>query len=545
MRQLAALFLPKRAFCFIATTLASGGLFLGCGRHEPRADLVIINTAEPESIDPAIIRGQPDGRVAMCLFEGLTRFDPVTATAIPGLAQRWTNSPDGKTYTFYLRTNLAWSTGQPITADDFVYSWRRVSDPETAADYAGLLFYVRNGEAISRRQIQDVTQLGVAAVGPHALRVELVGPTAFFADICAFRTLAVVPRQWIAQHGDRWLTTPPVPTSGPYTLESWRLGEKIRVRRNPRYWDATNVHNEVVDFLPIESPSAALNLYETKQADVILDKVLLPAELMDIFKDRPDCHRFDYNATYFARFNVTRKPFDDPRVRKALLMAVDRNRIVRRITRAGEKPATIFTPPGVTNYTAPSGLEYNPDLARRLLDEAGYKDRRNFRTFEYLFNTAEQNKQVAVELQSMWKQELGITMELKQTEWKVYLSAQGSLDYDLSRSSWIGDYNDPNTFLDMFMSNNGNNRTGWKNARYDELIREGNRQTDLPRRAAILAEAEKILVREEIPILPIFFYVGVNVYDPARVGGIHGNPLDLHPVWAMYRKDKPFPAIRP
>jgi oligopeptide transport system substrate-binding protein len=165
--------------------------------------------------------------------------------------------------------------------------------------------------------------------------------------------------------------------------------------------------------------------------------------------------------------------------------------------------------------------------------------------FEYLFNTSEQNKQIAVELQSMWKQELGITMELRQTEWKVYLAAQGSLNYDLSRSSWVGDYNDANTFLDMFMSNNGNNRTGWKNGRYDELIREGNMQTDLKRRAELLAEAEKILVEEEVPVLPLYFYVGVNVYDPAKIGGIHGNALDLHPIWAMYRKDKPVLAARP
>lgn len=543
MRMAAALLTPKRAVCLLAPLLCSALLIAGCRDPEPRADIVIINTAEPESIDPAIIRGQPDGRVAMSLFEGLTRFDPKTAQPIPGLAERWTISDDGRTYTFFLRSNLFWSTGEPITAHDFIYSWRRVIDPDTAADYASQLFFVKNGEAISRREMEPA-ELGIDAPDTRTLRVELVAPTAFFPDVCAFRTLAAVPRQTIEKHGDRWLMSKPLPTSGPYTLVSWRLGEKIRVRRNPRYWDATNVLNEVIDFLPIESPSAALNLYETGQADVILDRALIPAELMDIFRKRPDCHRFDYNATYFARFNVTRKPFDDPRVRKALALAVDKNRIVERITRAGEKPASVFTPPGVPNYTAPPGLDYNPERARQLLAEAGYPGGQGFRTFDYLFNTSEQNKQIGVELQSMWKKELGITMELRQTEWKVYLAAQGSLDYDLSRSSWVGDYNDANTFLDMFMSNNGNNRTGWKNSRYDALIREGNMQTDLARRAAILAQAEKLLIADELPILPIYFYVGVNIFDGTKIGGIHGNALDLHPVWSMFRKDKPLMAGR-
>jgi oligopeptide transport system substrate-binding protein len=532
-----ALFRRKRALRFFTGALLSLCV-AGCMRNEPSADLRILNGAEPESLDPAIVTGQPDGRVVFCLFEGLTRLDPEKATPIPALAERWDISPDAKTYTFYLRSNLAWSTGEPITADDLVYSWQRVVNPETAADYAGQLFFVKNAEAITAGKIKDLTQLGVKALNRHTVEVQLIGPTPFFLDLCAFRTLAVVPRHWIEKHQDKWITAQPLPTSGPYTLDFWRIGEKIRVRRNPRYWDTANVRNEIVDFIPLDRAGTALNLYDTGQADIIWDKNLIPTELMDVLKTRKDCNVFSYLGNSFVRFNTTRKPFNDVRVRQALALCVDKRRIVERITRAGELPAETLVPPGTANYTAPAGLGFDPDRARKLLEEAGYPGGKDFPTFHYLFNSSELNKQIAVELQSMWKRELGITMELRQTEWKVYLAAQSQLDYDTSRSSWIGDYNDPNTFLDMFMSENGNNRTGWKNARYDELMRTGNSQIDKTLRAKTLAEAEKLLIADEMPIIPVYFYMGVNFFNPDKIGGVYNNLLDEHPVWAIYRKDK-------
>ena len=222
-----------------------------------------------------------------------------------------------------------------------------------------------------------------------------------------------------------------------------------------------------------------------------------------------------------------------------MALCIDKNRIVERISRAGEKPASTLVPPGTANYPPTQGLGYDPALARKLLEEAGYPGGQGFRTIEYLFNTLELHKQIAVEMREMWKRELGINVELKQTEWKVYLAEQSALNFDLTRSSWIGDYNDPNTFLDLFMSNNGNNRTGWKNPRYDELMRTGNAQTDKKRRAEILAQAEKLLVVEELPIVPIYFYQGVIFFDTNKLGGIWGNVLDEHPVWSIYRKDAP------
>lgn len=507
----------------------------GCFKFEPRADVVIINNAEPESLDPAIITGLSEMRITQGLWSGLLRLDPKTAAPIPDLADHWEISPDGLVYTFHLRSNIVWSTGEPITAEDFVYSWLRALDPATASDYAGQLFYLKNGEDFNAGKIKDSSLVGVQALDKNTLRVELNHPTAFFLSLCAFQTLNVVPRQTIEKYGDRWLKAKPLPVSGPYELGEWRINDKVRLKKNPRYWDATNTQSAVIDILPIGSPNTALNLYETGAADIIWDKDLVPVELIDDVKNCPDYHTFTYLGTYFFRFNVTRKPFDDARVRRALALAVDKKRIVERITKAGEKVADHFVPPGTANYHSPPGLGYNPELARKLLAEAGYPGGKGFPPFQYIFNAAagggaKMHEKIAVELQNMWREQLGIEVELHQMEWKVYLAAQSHLDYDLSRSSWVGDYNDANTFLDMFMSDNGNNRTGWKNAHYDDLIREANLQTDLQRREQLFQEAEKMLIAEEMPIVPIYFYIGFNYYDPKKISGIWPNILDNHPL---------------
>ena len=520
------------AFPFVSAVLLLGG----CARSGPPADLVIINGAEPESIDPAVVTGEADGRVALELFGGLTRYDPTNATPVPDLAQSWDLSPDGRVYTFHLRTNAVWSTGEPITAHDFVYSWRRVLNPATASEYAGQLFYLKNGEAYNAGRIKDPSQVGAQALDDHTLRVELGNPTAFFIDLCTYVTLRVVPRQAIEKHGDRWLMVQPVPCSGPYQLKTWRVNDRIRLQKNPRYWDAANTRSEMVDLLPCTSANTALNLYETHAVDIVWDKNLVPVELLDVLLQRADFHSFPYLGTYFIRFNVTRKPFDDPRVRKAFALTIDKKRIVEKITKGGEHTASSYTTPGIPGYVSPEGLGLNAARARQFLAEAGFPDGQGFPSFDYLCDTTSRlHEQIAVELQEMWRRELGVHVGIRKLEWKTFLRAQGELDYDLCRSSWIGDYNDPNTFLDMFMSNNGNNRTGWKNARYDELVREANAQIDRAKRAQQLQQAEILLVREETPIVPLFYYAGLDYYDATRIKGIFTNILSQNPIRSIYK----------
>jgi oligopeptide transport system substrate-binding protein len=509
---------------------------VGCTHSQPGANLVIINGAEPESLDPAVLTGEADGRVALELFAGLTRYNPTDAAPIPDLAERWDLSADGKVYTFHLRTNAVWSTGEPITAHDFVYSWLRVLDPASAAEYAGQLFYLKNGEAYNTGRVKDPSQVGVTALDNHTLRVELSSPTAFFLELCTYVTLRIVPRQAIEKHGDRWLMIQPVPCSGPYELAAWRVNDRIRLRKNPRYWDAANTKTEIVDLLPCTSANTALNLYETRVVDIVWDKNLVPVELLDVLLKRPDFHSFSYLGTYFIRFNVARKPFGDSRVRQALALAVDKRRIVEKITKGGERPASSYTPPGIPGYSSPEGLGFDPDRARMLLAQAGYPGGQGFPSFEYLCDTTSRlHEQIAVELQDMWRRELGVHAQIRRLEWKTYLRAQSELDYDVSRSSWIGDYNDPNTFLDMFMSNNGNNRTGWSNDRYDALVRDANAQVDREKRAHLLQEAELLLVREEAPIVPLYYYAGLEYYDANRIKGIFPNVLSQNPIRSIYK----------
>jgi oligopeptide transport system substrate-binding protein len=515
--------------------------FLFCGCTPQRtADLVIINGTEPETLDPAIMTGQPEGRLALALFEGLTANDPKTAASIPGVAARWDISPDGKTYTFHLRS-CQWSNGDLITAHDFVWSWKRTLAPETASEYAYQLFYLNNAEDFNSGKLKDFSQVGVRAKDDRTLLVELHDPTPFFLDLCAFPTLFPIHRGCFEKWGDNWIKPGKLVCNGPFVLDQWRINDKIRLRRNARYWNAANVPLELVDVLPVGSPATALNLYLTGAADIIWDKGLIPAYLLDVLRKRPDCHTFGYLGSYFYRFNCTKKPFDDPRVRRAFSLAVDRERIVTKITKGGELPATHLVPPGIPGYESPQGLSYDPARAKQEFAEAGYPDGKGFPKFSILFNksgggAAGVNEQIAIEIREMWQKTLGIQCDLVNQEWKVYLNSMSSLDYDVCRASWIGDYNDPNTFLDMFVTGGGNNRTGWSNRPYDELIRAAGRELNAAKRWQIFQEAETLLCRDECPILPIYFYVGINFVDDTKWEGVYPNVLDVHPIHAIKRK---------
>ena len=541
-----------RFFCFWATSFLISVLCLlnsGCGHRELPADITICNANEPESLDPHIVTGISEMRITKALFDGLTKLEPRNAAPVPAIAERWDISPDGRTYTFHLRTNAVWSTGELITSDDVVWSWFRALSPATAGDYAGQLFYIKGAEDWYNGKITNTANVGIRAVDERTVQVELNSPLAFFLELCSFPTLAIVPRQVIEKHGDRWLHAKPLPTSGAFTLGSWRVNDKVRLLRNPRYWDAANTPSEIIDVLPTGSANTALNLYETGVADIVWDKDLVPTELMDLLAKRPDFHSFTYLGTYFFRFNVTKPPFNDARVRRAFALATDKNRIITKLTKGAEQPATHFVPEGVANYSAATAPGFNPEAARKLLAEAGFPGGKGFPRVNYTFfgaagGGAKLHGKVGIELQQMWRDTLGIEVELRQIERKVFYSSQSKLDYDISMSSWIGDYNDANTFLDLFTSTSGNNRTGWKSDRYDTLIKEANLQTDLQKRAGIFKQAENILITDDVPIVPIYFYAGFNYFDPQKIGGIWQNILDEHPMQYIYKKKAQQPLAK-
>jgi oligopeptide transport system substrate-binding protein len=514
-------------------------LIVGLSSCDPtggRADLVVLNGAEPESIDPAVLTGQLETRVAYALFEGLLRFDRFGKPA-PGVAESWDISEGGKVYLFHLRANARWSDGAPVTANDFVQSWKRVLIPGTACEYAYLLYRIKNGQPFNDGTLNDFNEVGVKAIDDRTLRVELEAPTPYFLYLCAFATLSPVPMQAVEKYGDDWTKPGKLVNNGAFLLKEWRLNYRMRLEKNPNFWDKDNVRLNTLDLLPIDNSITAYNFYASKVADLILDKGLTPPSLIPELKVRPDFHASPFLGDYFIRFNVTRKQFADARVRQAFSMAIDKERIVKKITQAGEPPAYSFTPPGAgENYDPPKIFGHNPERARQLLAEAGFPGGKGFPTVTYLYDNKKLNEDIAVEIQSMLAETLGVHVELQKQEWKVYLNSQGRLDYDFSRSSWVGDYNDPNTFLDCFVSGGGNNRTGWSNPEYDQLVEAASREADMQKRLSIFRQAEDILLNRGTPICPLYFYVGIQIYDNDKFGGIEGNLLDEHPFREMYRK---------
>jgi len=521
---------------FILLALAA---FFGCERAMNRADLVVLNGVEPETIDPALLTGQPDGRIAYTLFEGLTSFDQ-HGDPQPGVADRWEISPDGRIYTFHLRNNGQWSNGDPVTSNDFVRSWERTLKPETASEYAGQLYYIHNARPFNEGKVKDFREVGVKAPDPLTLIVTLDNPTPFFLDLTAFNTLLPVHMPSVEaceKRGEPFTKPGKCIGNGAFVLKEWRLFDRIRIEKNPRYWNAANVHMQTVDILPIAKPMTAFNFYSTGLADVMIDKTLTPTPLLAELKKRPDFHSAPFLGNYFLRFNVTRKPFTDVRVRLALTLAIDKKLITEKITRAGEVPADSFTPPNTAGYYPPPGLKRDVARAKQLLAEAGFPDGKGFPLVYYLYKgEADVDRDIAVELQSMWRETLGFTVQLAPQEWKVYLASLTNLDYDFARSSWVGDYKDANTFLGCFVTGDGNNRTGWSNARFDELIAAAGREVDREKRFAIFRDAEKLLATDDVPICPLYYYVGVQFYDADRLGGIEANLTDEHPIKSMYWK---------
>ncbi len=492
----------------------------------PKADLTICNGDEPQSLDPAIVTGQLEGRLCLALFEGLTTRN-AKGEVIPGMAESWTLSPDGKTYVFKLRPGIKWSNGEPITSADFLNSWERTMNPKTASQYAYQLDYLVNGEAYRTGKLTDFTQVGVKAPDPQTVVVTLNNPTAFFLELAAFQPLVPVHLETVKKYGYSWVKPGHIVTNGPYLLKEWRLDDYILVEANPNYWRPVPIKR--IKVLPTQDANTCFNLFFSKKTDLIIDKSSIPPTLVASIRDKPYFHANPFGATCYMRFNVKRKPFDDVRVRKALALAVDKKDIVEKITRAGEPVADTLVPPGNPDYKPPKGLGYNPDEARRLLAEAGFPGGKGFPEVDLLYTTKGAAEKVATEIQALWKRELGITsIRLRGQEWKVYLNTQSLMDFDLSLSSWVGDYSDPQTFIDMFVTDGGNNLTGWSNASYDQMLSVSQATPDVTQRMAIFQGMEKTLVVDEVPIIPLYFYVGMSLYYPDKLGGFEPNFVDDH-----------------
>ncbi|HVU04266.1 MAG TPA: peptide ABC transporter substrate-binding protein [Polyangiaceae bacterium] len=631
------------------------------------ADFRFANQTEVSSLDPQLLVGQPESRIAEAIFEGLTRYDPKTLSPAPAMAERWEVSPDGKRYTFHIR-QAEWTDGHPVTAGDFVYSWKRLLDPATASEYAYLLFSLRGAEAFNsfdglaedlegpipralaafqkahaggadaksfqalarkihlsdalRRATAPALQnlLGrstgsiekdeldafVAALAPEArrlreaavhakahfgvdegvfardartLEVDLAAPTPYFLSLTAYHTTMPSPR-WVVEapgRRDDWFLPEHIVTNGPFRLAKWIVNDHIRLERNEKYWGHADVALRTIDALSLENETTALNLYLSGALDWLPEQY--PKDLASDIRKRPDFYGERGMVVYFYRLNTTRPPFDDRRVRLAVNLAVNRTLIVRDVLGLGQTEATTFVPPGMTGYTAPeTAISYDVPRARALLAEAGYPDGRGFPSIGILYNTSAQHKQIAEEVASELRKNLGIEARAYNQEWQSFQTTIRALDYDMSRMGWIGDYADPNTFLDMWLTGGGNNQTGWSSPLYDRLLHTAADVSELETgdvswldslahpdavrksldetrsatdpavklaarartRMLLLGEAERVLVHDELPILPVYFYVVSGLVSP-KVKGFYPrlvfedghttpNLMDIHPL---------------
>ena len=547
MKTNAGLALRQLVAVLLLLSVLAGALKLASGAQLEPADFTFNNGTEVETLDPASVTGVPEGRVIRAIFEGLVVKDPLTLAPLPGMAESWKLSGDGLTYTFQIREEAVWSNGDPVTAEDFVFSFRRFLDPETASKYAYQLWYVRGARAFTEGKgpWEDV---GIRKTASHTLELELESPTPFFLDLVGFYPLFPVNRRNIeeakADYPDdwelKWLQPDRLVTNGPYRVASRRVNDRIRLVKNETYWDADNVAFDTIDVTAIEKESTMLNFYLTGQASYI-DRV--STNVVQELLPREDFTPAPYLGSYFYRVNVTKPPFDDKRVRRALWLTIPRETICVKIEKKGEVPADSLVPP-MSGYTKAVAAAGSADEARALMAEAGFgPGGKSMPTLEIHYNTSDAHRDIAEVIAESWNKELGINAKLLNQEWKVYLDTQNNLGYDVSRSAWIGDYSDPNTFLDMFVTGGGNNKTGYSNPEYDQLIADAARELDMQKRAVILQRAEEILM-DELPILPIYYYVTKNVVD-ARLGGFFENVQDEHfPKFWYWMDDEELAAKR-
>lgn len=536
-------------FALLGAVFVTAG-FTGCGSGTMNATegaarkiLLVGNGSDPRFMDPHLLNSVPEHHLLMSLFEGLVAEQPVKDAAVePGMAERWEANADKSVWTFHIRPNAVWSDGVPVTADDFVWSWRRMLTKTLGAEYSQMLFVLKNGEAFYNGTAKP-EELGVRAIDPRTLEVTLVGPTPHFLIMMLHTSWWPVPRHCIEKFGDPfdrvnpWTQEGNMVCNGAFTLKRNQFRQVIEVAKNPLYWDAANVKIEGIRFYPIDSESTEERLFRRGMLHVT---EIVPLDKIPSYREKhPDIyHQYPNTAVYFYRINTSRPALKDIRVRKALAYAIDRESLVKNVTRAGQIPAGGIVP-GMDGYPASQVFRYDPAQAKALLAEAGYPDGRDFPKFEILINTNEAHRAIAEVIQQMWQQTLGIKVGILSQDFGVYLDTTNRIDYDISRAGWNADYLDPSTFIDIWTTGNGNNRTHWSNAKFDQLVKDATQEGDGAKRMAILKQAEEIFL-SEVPAIPFYFYSRYHLVHPS-VKEYHPRLLDTHP-WKYFELISPPPA---
>jgi oligopeptide transport system substrate-binding protein len=491
------------------------------------------NGPDPDSLDPHKARSAESMVVLRDLFECLTRLDKNAAT-VPAAAESWTMSDDGRIYSFRLRPNLRWSSGEPVVAEDFVAGLRRLVDPATASQYADVIDVIVNASDIVAGR-KPVDSLGVAAPDAMTVVITLENPAVYLPGLMAHPSTAPLHRPSLAQFGDRFARPGDQVSNGAFVLVEWLQGSYIRADRNPHYWGNTANRIDGVKYVQLADENAELRAY---RAGELHCTAVLPRGQFDWIRENlaAELHVSPQLTTYYYGFNLDRALFaKQPRLRQALSMAVDRERLASSVLRMGELPAYGWVPPGMYNYTAQS-FDYvhmpvaeRIEAARKLLAEAGYTRDKPLR-FELRYNSGEVHSKVAVAVASMWKEALGVEVQLAAVEFKSLMQDIDRRNIDMYRLSWVGDYNDPYTFLQYLKGDFGINLPHYASAAYDALLEEASRQTDAAKRRSLLEQAERTMLADH-PIIPLYYYVNKHLVSP-RLKGWYDNVMNV-----VYSKD--------
>ena len=526
---------PLRLLRIFAAILISF-TFSACAKRETVVDrgnregvLHLSVGSEPSDLDPQIVTGLGEAKIIQSLFEPIVSFEPGTLAPVPALAESWTISPDGLVYTFRLRADARWSNNDPVTAQDCIDSWRRVLTPSLAADYAYLFYVLRGAEDFHKGRSKDFSAVGLAAPDARTLVVTLANPAPYFLQILLNSPWRPIHVRSIAALGDAyrrgssWTRPGKLVSSGPFVLKEWSPQQHVIVEKSPTYWDRANVRLNAIHFYPTDSIDAEERAYRAGQLHATWALPL--AKVLPLQREKSPALRIDPNLeTYFFRLNVRRAPFNDVRIRRALALGIDRETITAKILPGGRLPASTFVPPLLKGYTPPARTAYDLAAARQLLAEAGYPGGAGLPPIEILYNNSEILRLVAEAIQNMWRRDLGIDVRLVNQEYKVVFANRRAGDYQVLLGSWTADYLDATTFLDMWRSDSGNNHTGWTSPAYDALADRANTIADAPARAAVLAQAEA-LVLDAAPIIPIYYNTHVYMLHPA-VKGWQPTPTD-------------------
>lgn len=495
--------------------------------------LIIGNSADPQTLDPHLAQGLLEEKIITALFEGLTTYHSTDDNqGEPGVAERWESNPDATRWTFYLRKDAKWSNGDPVTAHDFIYSWKRVLSPELGAEYAALLYYLKNGREYHSGEITDFSQVGCHAVDDHTISVELIGPIHYFHLVLVHYAWFPVHPPTIEKFGgpfnraSQWTRPENFVGNGPFTLTEWTVNNVVRVSANPHYWDKSTVRLKEIRFLPIADAAQEDVAFAGGQLHITYG--IVPEKLPYWQSKQPEAVRMEPQlGIFYFMINTEQTPLNDPRIRKALSLAIDRRLITENVTRGGQLPAYGFTPPGLSGYPPLESLHYDPNTARKFLAEAGFPSGKGFPPCSILYNSSDFNRKIAEAIQEMWRKELGIEIQLTNQDWTSYLNARNQRNYTIARASWFGDYPDPITFISLWSSTNGNNQTGWANSLFDSLLNAARMEPNPKKRLSLLREAESLFL-EELPGIPVFYF-SKNYLIDSRVDGWFAKALDGRP----------------